>query len=67
VNYGDETVRDPAQQVLQRAFIQLIDNHYIEKRTVQEYAGIGFGQERAGIHCRTAGCRGKVTPAVYPL
>jgi AraC family transcriptional activator of pobA len=27
-----------SQQVLLRAFIQLIDNHYIEKRTVQEYA-----------------------------
>jgi AraC family transcriptional activator of pobA len=27
-----------AQQILLRKFIQLIDNHYINKRTVQEYA-----------------------------
>lgn len=29
-----------AQQVLLRKFIQLIDNHYIHKRTVQEYADL---------------------------
>jgi AraC-like DNA-binding protein len=29
-----------AQQILLRKFIQLIDNHYINKRTVQEYADL---------------------------
>jgi len=32
-------VQSPAaQQIILRKFIQLIDNHYIDKRTVQEYA-----------------------------
>jgi AraC-like DNA-binding protein len=29
-----------AQQILLRKFMQLIDNHYINKRTVQEYADL---------------------------
>lgn len=33
-----ETRVATTQQVLLRKFIQLIDNHYIDKRTVQEYA-----------------------------
>jgi AraC family transcriptional activator of pobA len=36
----NEVRNDTSQQTLLRKFIQLIDNHYIDKRTVQEYADI---------------------------
>lgn len=40
VESSNDSRQGTTQQTLLRKFIQLIDNHYIHKRTVKEYAGL---------------------------